>query len=120
MTIARILSLVTTFLADFAIGGTVLYPAPGDLPASDQYEVRVLVDKEWKDSYVYIDHARKDGNGAQDLPGRTFSWTTLETSGPVKIRVTRKEGPFGNVTVRPLRFAIGAVELQRHHPVQLR
>ena len=66
----------------------------------------MLVGGEWKDSYVYIDRARTDGNGARDLPGRTFSWTTFETSQETQIRVTRKEGPFGKAVIRPLRFAI--------------
>lgn len=101
--LSEILFLV---LGPAAFADVVLYPVPGKLAASDQYEVRVLVGKEWQDSYVYIDHARKDGSGSQDLPGRTFSWTTFETTDPVRVRVTRKDGAFGSAEIRPLRFEI--------------
>ena len=100
------LLLASVFLVSAAIGEVILYPAPGSLPASDQYKVRVLIGNEWKESYVYFDRARKDGNGSNDLTGRTFSWTTLETNDPVKVRVTRKEGTFGKATIRPLRHEI--------------
>jgi hypothetical protein len=101
---AKLCALLFSF--QMASGEVILYPAPGNLPRSDQYEVQVFEGGVWKDSYVYIDRARTDGNGARDLPGRTFSWTTLETTAPVKVRVTRKEGPCGDAVIRPLRHDI--------------
>ena len=101
--------LIGSLLAGGAVSAdaqVVLYPVPPGLTASNQYEVNVWKDGAWQPSYVNFDTARTSGSGSGDEAGKTFSWTTFETAGPVVIRVRRLEGGFNTATFRPSRHGI--------------
>lgn len=84
-----------------------LFPPP-DLPASPKFKVEVATPGGWKESYLNFNPARSKGLGAQDLPGRSTSWTTFRTDSPTTIRITRLSGPFNTTTIRPSRFKIAS------------
>lgn len=80
-----------------------LFPTPEGLPPSPNFSVEVETPEGWRPSFVYFNQARTDGQGAQDEPGRTMSWTTFQCDEATKLRVTRKSGSFSMVTIRPKR-----------------
>jgi hypothetical protein len=98
-------------LTGLAEGQVVLYPTPSGLTASTQFQVQVLTNGVWTDSYVNFNRARTSGSGSGDEPGKTFSWTTFETAGPVAVRVKRVEGGFDRCLIRPTRFGITATNV---------
>ena len=91
---------------DAASATVSLHPPPPGLPESPRYSVEVLVGGTWRKTHVHYDVARTEGLGSGDQPGRTFSWTTFEASAPGPLRVSRRDGPFAAVTIRPARHKI--------------
>jgi hypothetical protein len=89
-----------------ASAGARLFPAIPGLEGSQRYAVEIHSAGEWKPAFVMVDHARKDGAGATDFPGRSFHWTTFETDESVRIRVSRLSGPSTRVVIRPSRHGI--------------
>jgi hypothetical protein len=94
-----------------ALGTATIYPEPPGESPSPRYEVRVI-DKSGisRRSFVYFDPARQvttPGNHGTELQaGRSFSWTTFEVDGPVKVQVVRSEGSFNSVKLRPSRYVL--------------
>ena len=92
-------------------GTATLYPFPAGETSSPRYEVSVI-DKNGiaRRSFVYFDPARQvttPGNHGTDLQaGRSFSWTTFETDGAVKVQVVRTEGGFKTAKLRPSRLGL--------------
>ena len=92
-------------------GTATLYPFPAGETPSPRYEVSVI-DKNGlaRRSFVYFDSARQvttPGNHGTDLQARrSFSWTTFETDGAVRVQVVRKGGSFKTATLRPTRLGL--------------
>ncbi|MEM7234489.1 MAG: hypothetical protein AAF517_20080, partial [Planctomycetota bacterium] len=62
----------------------------------------------WQTTFVNFDASRTTGSGSRDEAGKSFSWTTFETSGPVAVRARRIEGSFDSVQLRPARYGLSA------------
>jgi len=96
-----------------------IYPEPRGESPSPRYEVQVL-DKSGiaRRSFVYFDPGREvktPGNHGTELQaGRSFSWTTFEVDGPVKVRIVRKDGNFKTVMLRPSRYGLSPTTLNRN------
>lgn len=89
----------------------VIHPSPAGAPASPRFEASVLVDGRWIRTFVNFDPARTRGGGASEQAGRSFSWTTFETTGPARVRVRRLAGPFESATLRPTRYGLVATRV---------
>ena len=107
------------------LGSATTYPIPAGESPSPQYEVRVI-DKSGvaRRSFVYFDPARQvttPGNHGTDLQkGRSFSWTTFEIDGAVKVQVVRTGGSFKTVKLRPSRYGLNPATLNQQHDRILR
>jgi hypothetical protein len=103
-----------------SLGEATIYPVPTGETPSPRYEVRVI-DKSGvaRQSFVYFDPARQvttPGNHGTDLQaGRSFSWTTFEIDGAVKVQVVRTGGSFKSVKLRPSRYALAPGHPERQH-----
>lgn len=97
-------------------GAATIYPAPAGEVPSPRYEVRIT-DRTGiaRRSFVYFDRARRervpDNHGTDLQKGRSFSWTTFETDGPVEVQVVRRDGGFKSVKLRPSRHGLSPVRL---------
>jgi len=97
-------------------GTATIYPPPAGEAPSPRYDVRIT-DRTGiaRQSFVYVDRARHeqvpDNHGTDLQKGRTFSWTTFETDGPVEVQVIRREGRFKSVKLRPSRYGLSPVRL---------
>ena len=92
-------------------GTATLYSFPTGETASPHYEVSVIDNNGIaRRSFVYFDPARQvttPGNHGTDLQaGRSFSWTTFETDGAVKVQVVRTKGGFKTARLRPIRLGL--------------
>jgi hypothetical protein len=76
------------------MSNATLYPAPGGISASTQYEVAV----DGRPSFVYMSTSPAN---ATYTPGHTASWTSFDLAGACEVRIRRTGGPVGNATVRP-------------------
>jgi hypothetical protein len=87
-----------------------IYPFPAGEAASERYRVELLDGPAPRETFVYESRARDvvtPGNpGTAFHAGRSTHWTTFESAIPVRVRVTRLDGPLGAVTVRPSRLGV--------------
>jgi hypothetical protein len=94
-------------------GTATLYPQPAGESPSPRYEIRII-DRSGvsRPSFVFFNPARRvttpGGHGTEHQAGRTFSWTTFEADGPVKVQVVQRNRSFKTVQLRPLRHGLNA------------
>lgn len=102
-----------------AFGTATLYPEPAGESPSPRYEIRII-DRSGvsRPSFVFFNPARTvttpGGHGTEHQVGRTFSWTTFESDGPVKVQVVQKNRSFKTVQLRPLRPGVSARTVNRN------
>ncbi len=103
-----------------ADGWLQVYPAPGGIAPSEEYEVTLIQGGNRYELFVYetrpkADRGHTDQDGGNEFrenweydgaPYRSFSWATFAFQGKVTVEVRVKNTTVNTAIVRPSRFAI--------------
>jgi hypothetical protein len=100
---SRLFYLTIIFLipALFASAQVVTYPAPSQMPASQQYKITVTQKGKTVESFVYVSDAQFEKNRSKNTAYSIFSF-----AGKITVTVTKLDTAFSNCKILPSSYKI--------------